>query len=109
VEALPGLVQRENHPSSLPTLSLLGRTSESGPWFSKAEELDPNGYFTVDQIGLHYIECGEFAAARPWFERSLRLQASGNQIAQRYLQIANERLLQDANNEFNLKLSSPSR
>jgi O-antigen ligase len=88
-------------------LDWLGRTAESGPWFSKAEELDPNGYFTLDQIGLHYIECGEFAAARPWFERSLRLEAGDNLIAERYLQIANERLLQDATNELNLKLSSP--
>lgn len=88
-------------------LDWLGRTSESGPWFSKAEELDPNGYFTLDQIGLHYIECNEFAAARPWFERSLRLEASSNTIAQTYLQIANNRLLQDATNDFNLKLYSP--
>jgi len=89
-------------------LDWLGRTSESGPWFSKAEELDPNGYFTVAQIGLHYIECSEFAAARPWFERSLHLQASDNLIAARYLQIANERLLQDATNQFNLNFSSPA-
>src|ERR1044071_853936 len=38
-------------------LDWLGRTGESGPWFSKAEELDPNGYYTVAQLGLHYVEC----------------------------------------------------
>ena len=77
-------------------LDWLGRTGKSWPYFSRAEELDPNGYYTLALIGLHFIEAGEFAAARPWFERSLMLEAHGNPIAERYLKIANERLLQDA-------------
>jgi len=57
---------------------------------------------------LHFIEAGEFAAARPWFERSLMLEAHGNPIAERYLKIANERLLQDATNEVKIHISTPS-
>src|SRR5204863_2389895 len=47
-----------------------GRQSESQPFFAKAEQLDPNGYFTMTFIGLHYVELMDFSAARPWFERS---------------------------------------
>jgi len=88
-------------------LDWLGRTAEADPYFAKAEELDPNGYFTLAQIGLHFMEAGKFAAARPWFERSLSLERQDNPIAQNYLQIANNRLLQDATNELNLRLSVP--
>ena len=40
-------------------------------------------------IGLHYVQSGNFAAAKPWFERSLRLEGKDNPIARNYLQIVN--------------------
>jgi len=49
---------------------------------------------------------GDFAAARPWFERSLRLEDKDNLIARNYLQIANMRLLEAATNEIAAKLYS---
>jgi tetratricopeptide (TPR) repeat protein len=90
-------------------LDWLGRSSESGPFFTRAEELDPKGYYTLDLIGLHYMETGEFAAARPWFERSLALDAKNNRIGKTYLGIATERLMQDATNDLNLRLSVPGK
>src|SRR5436190_15775213 len=75
-------------------LDWLDRAAESQPYFDRAEELDPNNYYNLNNIGLHYIQLGDFAAARPWFERSLRLEWPDNPIAQNYLQIANLRLLE---------------
>jgi tetratricopeptide (TPR) repeat protein len=87
-------------------LDWLDRQSESAPYFSRAEELDPNNYFTLNNIGLHYVQLRDFAAAKPWFERSLRLEDKDNLIARNYLQIANIRLLEAATNEMTAKLYS---
>jgi len=79
-------------------LDWLGRHEEAEPYFHQAEELDPNGYFTAAFIGRHYIETEAYAAARPWFERSLKLQRKDNDVAASYLQIANRKLLEAATN-----------
>jgi O-antigen ligase len=89
-------------------LDWTGRQSESQPYFSKAEQLDPNGYFTMANIGLHYVELSDFAAAKPWFERSLRLDYDDNVTAQRYLPIVNRKLLENATNDISAKLSVPT-
>src|SRR3569832_2097199 len=86
-------------------LDWIGRPEESQPYFSKAEALDPNGYFTMASIGRHYVELNDFAAARPWFERSLRLESENNKIAHQYLPIVNRKLLENATNDFSLKLN----
>ena len=52
---------------------------------------------------------GDFAAARPWFERSLHLEGNGNPIARNYLQIVNNRMLEAATNEISAKLNFPLR
>jgi tetratricopeptide (TPR) repeat protein len=88
-------------------LDWTGRQSESQAYFSKAEALDPNGYFTMANIGLHFVEMSDFAAAKPWLERSLRLDSQDNLTAQRYLPIVNRKLLENATNDFNAKLSLP--
>ena len=80
-------------------LDWLGRQAESPGYFGRAEQLDPNNYYTLNNIGLHYIQLGDFAASRPWFERSLRLELD-NAIAWNYLQIANSRLLEAATNQI---------
>ena len=90
-------------------LDWLDHTGESGPYFNKAEALDPNNYFNLNNIGLHYVQTGDFAAARPWFERSLRLQWKDNPIAQNYLIIANERMQEAATNEISAQIVFPAR
>jgi tetratricopeptide (TPR) repeat protein len=72
------------------------RFDEAEPYFNKADELDPNGYFTMAHVGKHYVDIGNYAAARPWFERSLRLQWKSNDIAINYLEIVKNRLLEAA-------------
>jgi O-antigen ligase len=85
-------------------LDWLGRHEEADPYFNRADELDPNGYFTAAFVGWHYIQTEEYAAARPWLERSLRLQREGNSIAASYLQIANRELLEAATNPSRVSL-----
>ena len=80
-------------------LDWLGRYNESAAYFDKADELDPNNYFTAAHIGRHHVEAGNYAAARPWLERSWRLEWRDNTIATSYLAIANERLLRAASNQ----------
>lgn len=77
-------------------LDWLERFEEAEPFFVRANELDPNGYFMAAQIGRHYALKGEYAAARPWLERSLRLRRQDNPIAATYLQLVQDRLLEAA-------------
>jgi tetratricopeptide (TPR) repeat protein len=90
-------------------LDWLGRTAESAPCFDRAAQLDPSGYFTAAQIGMHYIELGDFAAAKMWFERSLHLEGLDNPTAQNYLQIVRNRMQEAATNEISAKLNFPTR
>jgi len=89
-------------------LDWLGRFTESAPYFDRAAQLDPNGYYTAIRIGTHYVELGDFAAARVWFERSCRLEGQDNPIALNYLKIVNDRMLEAATNEISAKLAFPS-
>ena len=89
-------------------LDWLGRSDKSASYFQRADELDPNNYFIASHIGLHYVQLGDFAAARSWFERSLRLQGQDNHIARSYLPIVNSRMLEAATNEISAKLNFPS-
>ena len=41
-------------------LDWLDRHAEAGPFYSRAEALDPNGYFTVANIGWHYVQVGDY-------------------------------------------------
>jgi O-antigen ligase len=69
---------------------------DSGPYYERADELDPNGYYTSASIGWHYAQTGDYAAARTWFERSLRLEWKGNDIATSYLPILQRQLEESA-------------
>jgi O-antigen ligase len=74
----------------------LDRHAEADKFYSTAEALDPNGYFTVANIGWHYFQTGDYAAAREWLERSLQLESRENDIARNYLDLAEKRLVEDA-------------
>jgi len=49
--------------------------------FDQADLLDPNGYFTAANMGLHFLQTDELAAARPWLYRSLNLKPADNPVA----------------------------
>jgi len=78
-------------------LDWLGRHEQAGPYFSQAEALDPNGYYTVAIVGWHYVQIGNYAAAQPWFVRSLRLGGDKhNEIARSYLDLTDQKLIDRA-------------
>ena len=77
-------------------LDYLGRTNEARPFFDRADELDPNGYFTSALIGRHYVEVEDYAAAKAWFEYSLKLEGKTNQIATAWLDIVKRKLAENA-------------
>ena len=72
-------------------LDWLERAKEAGPFFKRADELDPNGYYQLAVQGWHRAQTGDFSAAKPWFQRSLRLKPGDNLLATSYLQIIEQR------------------
>lgn len=76
-------------------LDWLNRQGESEPWFAQAEACDPNGYYMTANIGWHYVQAGDYATARQWFMRSLKLDGN-NPIALNYLAICERKLIEKA-------------
>ena len=80
-------------------LDWLDRHDEAEPYFNRATALDPNNYFIAANTGWHYVQAGDYAAARPWLQRSLELHWQDNQIARSYLDLVEKRLIQNASGE----------
>jgi len=80
-------------------LDWLGRHTEAEAYFNQAEPLDPNGYYMVAGIGWHFVQTGDYAAARQWFIRSLWLSSENNEIARNYLQICETKLAEKASGQ----------
>jgi hypothetical protein len=51
---------------------------------------------TVGTVGWHYVQIGDYAAARPWFLRSLELAYEGNEISRSYLDLVERKLMDRA-------------
>jgi len=78
-------------------LDWLGRHDEAEKEFSMAEALDPNGYYTIANVGWHYFQTGDYAAAKECFERSLHLEwGQENVIAHSYLEMVEQKLAEKA-------------
>jgi O-antigen ligase len=77
-------------------LDWLGRHEEAAPWFEQAILRDPNSYYVLAHQGWHFVQVEDYAAAKGWFERSLRLKRLDNPIALRYLAIVNQKLKEPA-------------
>jgi tetratricopeptide (TPR) repeat protein len=80
-------------------LDWLDKHDEAGSYFNRADALDPNGYYTEANIGWHYVQTGDYAAARPWLERSLRLHWQENGAAASYLEITERKLIENASGQ----------
>jgi O-antigen ligase len=65
-------------------------------YYDQADALDPNSYFVAANTGWHYVQAGDYAAARPWLVRSLQLQWQDNQIARSYLDLTEQKLRRNA-------------
>ena len=77
------------------SLDGLDRSREAEPAYRAAEVRDPNGYFMVANIGWHYVQTGDYAAAQEWFNRSMKLEWN-NDIAKNYLAICQAKLAAQA-------------
>jgi O-antigen ligase len=83
-------------------LDWLDQHDEAEPYFHQADMLDPNNYFIGANIGWHYAQAGDYAAARPWLQRSLRLQLHDNPIAESYLALVEKKLVENASGKSKL-------
>jgi O-antigen ligase len=83
-------------------LDWLDRHDEAAPYFNRADALDPDNYFTAANIGWHYAQAGDYAAARPWLQRSLQLEPHENPIAESYLALVEKKLAENAGGNSNL-------
>ncbi len=90
-------------------LDWIGQHDEALAWFDRANRMDPNSYFNNAYMGWHYAQAGDYAAARVWLLRSRSLEWHKNPVADSYLKIAEDHLMESATNSTPLHLgSSPS-
>ncbi len=89
-------------------LDRLDKQNEAWPYFEHAIRLDPNGYFAAANVGWHYVQTGDYAAARSWLERSMQLRWQENQIASSYLGIVQRLMLETATNSPSNTSDAPS-
>jgi O-antigen ligase len=75
-------------------LDWLGKYDEAAPYFNRADAHDPNSNFMAANIGWHYVQIGNYAAARPWLLRATRL--GGDSMAQFYLDTVEHKLVENA-------------
>ena len=83
-------------------LDWLDQHDQAEPYLNRADALDPNNYFINANIGWHYAQAGDYAAARPWLIRSLRLEPHENPIAQSYLALSEKKLAENASGKSRL-------
>jgi O-antigen ligase len=62
-------------------LDWLGRHAETAPFYAAAEAHDPNGNYVVAGVGWHYLQIGDYPAARQWFVRANKLANGHNHAA----------------------------
>ncbi len=76
------------------SLDWIGQHKEAGEYFTKAEALDGNGYFTLAYVGWHHFQIGDYPTARTWLEKSQALMSDEkiNPIPASYLKSIEEKL-----------------
>jgi len=77
-------------------LDWLGRSPAAEKFYAAAEERDPNGNFVVANVGWHYVNVGDYAAARQWFLRANKLGVWRNEMSKNYLGICEPKLVDKA-------------
>lgn len=87
-------------------LDHLDEHDQAFAWFDRANRLDPNSYFNNAYMGWHYAEIGDYAAAREWLFRSRGLEWENNPVADAYLKIAQDKMLEIATNNLAAQLRS---
>lgn len=73
-------------------LDLLGRHTGAAPLFEEAVRRDPNNYYVAAHYGWHFVQTGDYAAAKHWFERSIQIKWWDNPLPYNYLEIVKRKL-----------------
>jgi O-antigen ligase len=84
-------------------LDQIGEHDQALTYFDRANRMDPNSYFNNAYMGWHYVQTGDYAAARVWLQRSRWLESEDNPIADSYLRITQDQMLQAATNSSPLE------
>ena len=66
-------------------LDWLDRHQEAEKYYIQAEKFGPNDNFVVSDIGWHYVQIRDYAAARQWLTRANQLANWQNETAKTYL------------------------
>jgi O-antigen ligase len=86
-------------------LDWLGRHGEAEKYYAEAETRDPNGNYVVANIGWHFLQIGDYAAARQWFARACKLSNWHNEIAKNnLLEVCEPKLMERASGRLPMSL-----
>jgi O-antigen ligase len=86
-------------------LDWLGQHAEAEKDYAEAEKRDPNGNFVVANIGWHFLQVGDYAAARQWFMRAGKLSKWNNDTAKSSLyEICEPKLMERASGRLPISL-----
>lgn len=72
------------------TLDWLGRKQEALPYYIRAVETDPHNYFVLYHMGWHYFQARDYATAKIWLDRSMKLR--WDETAAYYLSLVEQKL-----------------
>jgi O-antigen ligase len=92
-------------------LDWLGRHAEAEPFYYAAETHDPNGNYVVANIGWHFVQTGDYSAARQWFGRAIKLAggAQNRMASYYYAEVCEPKLTEAASSQQPLRLLYPGR
>jgi O-antigen ligase len=91
-------------------LDQIGKHDEALKYFDRANRMDPNSYFDNAYMGWHYVQVADYAAAVVWLQRSQQLEWTDNPIADSYMRIARQQMMEAATNAGpQLRLLAPSK
>jgi tetratricopeptide (TPR) repeat protein len=86
-------------------LDWLEHHADAEKYYETAESLDPNGNFVVSNIGWHYVQMGDYAAARQWFMRANTLANWSNDTSKNYLlEICEPKLMEKASGRLPMRM-----
>ncbi|HEY4415141.1 MAG TPA: O-antigen ligase family protein [Verrucomicrobiae bacterium] len=76
-------------------LDWIGKPGQAEKYYNQAEALNPNAYIVLEYIGWHYVQIHDYAAARQYLIRSVRIN-SHSDFSRNYLGICEAKLAEKA-------------
>lgn len=79
------------------TYTYMYQNDKADPYFQKAVEIDPNGYFTQGILGWYHLMIDDLEESKKHLERSKKLKPLDNELVDEYLPLVQRRLEESAN------------